>query len=103
MAHLKLPAISAVGCAVLLLLGGAVHAQSFTGTWQEMEARLESLSQELSEQRKLLAHLESFRQQYLEQRALLESLERQVAAQQVSLSELRGTASWDTLASQRGT
>jgi hypothetical protein len=102
MVHLKLPAVSAVGCAVLLLLGGSVHAQSKTGNALDMQVRLESLSQELAEQRKLLAHLESFRQQYFEQRALLQSLERQVTQQQVALEELRGIASWDTLAAQRG-
>ena len=103
MAYLKLPAISAVSCAVLLLLGGAtVHAQSSKGNALEMEARLESLSQELSEQRKLLMHLESFRQQYIEQKSQLESLERQVAQQQDALDNLRGVVSWDILASQRG-
>lgn len=102
MANLKLPVISAVSCAVLLFIGGTVHAQSFAGNAPEMQARLESLSQELSEQKTLLKHLESFRQQYFEQRALLESLERQVAQQQVALDELRGTVSWDVLAAQRG-
>lgn len=102
MENLKFPALSAAGCAVLLLLGGTVQAQSFTGKEEEMELRLESLSQELTEQRKLLAHLESFRQQYFEQRALLESLERQVEQQQGVLRELRGTVSRDTLAAQRG-
>lgn len=102
MVHLKLPAISAVSCAVFLLIGGSVHAQSKTGSSHEMQMRLESLSQELDEQRKLLVHLESFRQQYFEQRTLLKSLERQVAQQQTALDELRGVASWDTLAAQRG-
>ena len=102
MVHLKLPAINAVSCAVLLLFGGSVHAQSKSGSSHEMQVRLESLSQELDEQRKLLANLESFRQQYFEQRALLKSLERQVAQQQSALDELRSVASWDTLAAQRG-
>ncbi|WPC66098.1 acetate kinase [Rhodoferax ferrireducens] len=105
MAHLKFPAISAVACAVVLLLGSTVHAQSSTRSGpqlQAMQARLEALSQELAEQRRLLADLESFRQQYFEQRGLLQSLERQVAQQQVALDELRGTASWNVLASQRG-
>lgn len=102
MAHLKLPAISAVGCAVLLLLGGPVHAQSLTGPAQEMEARLQSLNQEVIAQRKLLEHLESMRQQFAGQKLLLESLERRVAEQQVALDELRGTVSWDVLAMQRG-
>src|SRR5512133_3213611 len=105
MAHLKLPAISAVACAVVVLLGSAVHAQSITGSGpqlQAMQARLEALSQELAEQRKLLADLETFREQYFEQRGMLQSLERQVAQQQVALDELRGTASWNVLASQRG-
>lgn len=106
MAHLKFPAVSAVACAVVLLLGSTVQAQSSTRSgpqWQAMQARLEALSQELAEQRRLLADLESFRQQYFEQRGLLQSLERQVAQQQVALDELRGTASWNVLASQRGT
>lgn len=102
MAQLKFPAISAVSCAVLFLLSGTVHAQSVVATAQEMELRLESLSQELAEQRKLLLHLESIRQQYSEQRALLESMERQLTQQQVALDELRGTVSWNVLASQRG-
>ncbi|MDO8291155.1 MAG: hypothetical protein Q7T44_18230 [Parvibaculum sp.] len=102
MTHLKLPALSAVGCAVILLLGGTVHAQSSSGNAQDMEARLESLTQELAEQRKLLADLELFRQQYFEQRALLKSLEQQVTQQQVVLDELRGVASWNKLATQRG-
>src|SRR5512133_4333537 len=105
MAHLTYPAISAVACVVVLLLGSTVHAQSSTGSGpqlQAMQARLEALSQELAEQRRLLADLESFRQQYFEQRGLLQSLERQVAQQQVALDELRGTASWNALASQRG-
>jgi hypothetical protein len=102
MTHLKLPALSAVGCAVILLLGGTVHAQSMAGNAQEMEARLETLTQELAEQRKLLTDLESFRQQYFEQRAVLKSLEQQVTQQQVVLDELRGVASWNKLATQRG-
>lgn len=102
MTHLKLPALSAVGCAVILLLGGTVHAQSSSGNAPEMAARLESLTQELAEQRKLLADLESFRQQYFEQRTLLKSLEQQVTQQQIVLDELRGVVSWDKLASQRG-
>jgi hypothetical protein len=102
MAHLKLPAISAVACAVVLLLGSTVHAQSFSGSVPEMQARLEALSQELAEQRRLLTDLESLRQQYFEQRGLLQSLERQVAQQQVALDELRGSVGWNVLASQRG-
>lgn len=102
MVVMKLPVISAVSCAVLLFMGGTVHAQSFAGDPQAMQLRLDSLSQELSDQKKLLAHLESFRQQYFEQRALLESLERQVTQQKIALDELRSTVSWDVLATQRG-
>jgi hypothetical protein len=102
MTHLKLPVISAVGCAVILLLGGPVHAQSMAGDAREMEARLEALTREVAEQRKLLTHLESFRQQYFEQRATLKSLEQQVTQQQVVLDELRGVTSWNKLATQRG-
>src|SRR5450830_1176438 len=102
MAHLRFPTVSAVGCAVVLLLGSAVHAQPFVGSMPEMQARLDALSHELAEQRRLLADLETFRQQYLEQRGLLQSLERQVAQQQVALDELRGSVGWNVLASQRG-
>ncbi len=105
MAPLKLPAISAVACAVALLLGSAAQAQSPADNGPElqaMQARLETLSQDLAEQKKLLQHLEAFRQQYFEQRGLLQSLERQVAQQQLALDELRGVASWNVLASQRG-
>ena len=102
MAHLKLPAVSAVACAVVLLWGGAVHAQPDTGSMPEMQARLEALSQDLAEQRMLLTDLESFRQQYFEQRGLLQSLERQVAQQRLALDELRGSVGWSVLASQRG-
>ncbi|MBA3056395.1 MAG: acetate kinase [Gammaproteobacteria bacterium] len=105
MAHLKLPAISAVTYAVALLLGGTAQAQSQADTGPQlhaMQARLESLSQDLAEQKRLLQNLEAFRQQYFEQRGLLLSLQRQVAQQQLALDELRGAASWDVLASQRG-
>lgn len=103
MAHLKLPALSAVGCAVLLMMAGAVHAQSLTGTAQQMAQRLEALSQELAEQKKTLLQLESMRQQFSAQRAVIDSLERQVGQQQVALDQLRGTVGWDILAAQRGT
>ncbi|MDO9166649.1 MAG: acetate kinase [Rhodoferax sp.] len=102
MAHLKLPGMSAVGCAVLLLLGGSVHAQSIPGSAQDMEARLEALNQEVMAQKKRLVHIESIHQQFTGQKLLLESLERRVAEQQVALDALRGTASWDILAAQRG-
>jgi hypothetical protein len=102
MEFLKLPALSGVACAVFFLIGSAAQAQSSIGSAHEMELRLESLTQELNAQRALLAHLESFRQQYFEQRALLQSLERQVTQQQLDLADLRGVASWDKLASQRG-
>ena len=102
MAHLKLPAVSAVACAVVLLWGSTVHAQPDTVSLPEMQARLEALSQDLAEQRRLLTDLESFRQQYFEQRGLLQSLERQVAQQRLALDELRGSVGWSVLASQRG-
>ena len=103
MAYQKLPAISAVACAVLLMLGRTGYAQAFPGDVQAMQARMETLSQELADQRKLLTHLETYRQQYFEQRSVLESLERQVTQQQVVMDEMRGVASWDKLASMRGT
>lgn len=102
MSQPKLPALNAVACAVILLLAGTVNAQSEVLNVQDMQARLEILSQELADQKALLANLASFRQQYFEQNALLKSLERQVAQQQVALDGLRGTVSWDVLALQRG-
>lgn len=105
MAHMKLPAIRAVACAVALLLGSTARAQSPADSGPElqaMQARLEALSHDLAEQKGLLQDLEAFRQQYFEQRSLLQSLERQVAQQQLALDELRGAASWNVLASQRG-
>ncbi len=103
MAHLKLPAPSAVGCAVLLMMAGAVHAQSITTTTQQMAQRLEALTEELAEQKKTLLQLESMRQQFSDQKAVIDSLERQVGQQQVALDQLRGTVGWDILAAQRGT
>lgn len=102
MSHPKLPALSAVACAALMLFAGTVNAQSEVLNVHDMQARLETLSQELADQKALLVNLESFRQQYFEQSALLKSLERQVAQQQVALDQLRGTVSWDILALQRG-
>ncbi len=81
MVNMKLPAMHAVACAVLFL-GNTVYAQSFTGHDKAMQVRMDALTQELADQRQLLANLETFRKQYVEQRALLESLERQVAQQQ---------------------
>ena len=103
MSHKNPPVFSAMACAAFLLIGGVVHAQTYMGNEPEVRARLDALSQELTEQAKLLADLESFRQQYFEQRKRLVSLERQVAQQQELLDQLRGVASWDVLASQRGT
>lgn len=98
----RLPALNAVACGVLFLLAGTVNAQSEVLNVHHMQARLEALSQELADQKALLADLASFRQQYFEQNALLKSLERQVAQQQVALDGLRGTVGWDVLALQRG-
>lgn len=102
MAKVKLPAVRAVSCAVVLLLGGLVHAQSLAVPGQGLEARLDALTQELAEQKKLLVQLQSMQQQFAEQRGLIDALERQVAQQQTALSELRGTVAWDVLAMQRG-
>lgn len=101
MVYMKLPAMHAVACAVLLT-GQSVYAQPYTAHDHEMQVRMDALNQELVDQRQLLANLEKFRQQYVEQRALLESLERQVAQQQLALDEMRGVASWDRLAAMRG-
>src|SRR5450830_1319294 len=105
MANSKSPAVSAIACAVALLLSASVQAQGVmgdAGNTQEMQKRLETLSQELGDQKALLQHLELFRQQYFEQRAQLESLEHQVKQQQAALDQLRGVVSWDRLATQRG-
>lgn len=103
MSYKKPPSFSAVACAVVLLIGSTVHAQPYLGSEPDVRARLDTLTQELAEQARLLADLESFRQQYFEQRKRLMSLEQQVTQQQALLDQLRGVASWDVLASQRGT
>lgn len=102
MSQPKLYALNAVACGVFLLYTGTVNAQSEVLNMHDMQARLEILSQELADQKALLANLASFQQQYFEQNALLKSLERQVAQQQVALDGLRGTVGWDVLALQRG-
>ena len=50
MVNLKLPAISAVSCAVLLLVGVTTHAQAqaLMGTEQQIEERQNALGQELA-------------------------------------------------------
>jgi hypothetical protein len=101
MTDLKLPAIHAVACAVVLL-GSMLDAQALTAHEAAMQVRLEALTQELADQRQLLTDLDLFRQQYVEQKSLLESLERQVAQQEVALEEMRGVARWDRLATMRG-
>ena len=101
MAHQKLHAVGAVAFATCVLLSNTLSAQSMTGHELEMQARMDALTQELADQRSLLAHLDTFRQQYVEQRTLLASLERQVAQQQVAMDELRGVG-WDRLANMRG-
>ena len=71
MSQPKLPALNAVACCVLLLLAGTVNAQSEVLNVHHMQARLETLSQELADQKALLADLVSFRHQYFEQSVLL--------------------------------
>ena len=102
MANVKLTAVRAVSCAIVLLLGGMAHAQSLAVPSQGLEARLDALAQELTEQKKLLVQLQSMQQKFAEQRALIDALERQVVQQQTALSELRGTVAWNVLAMQRG-
>ncbi|MDD2879293.1 MAG: acetate kinase [Rhodoferax sp.] len=102
MSNKKPPSFTAVACAVVLLIGSTVHAQTYLGSEPDVRARLDTLTQELADQARLLADLESFRQQYFEQRKRLMSLEQQVTQQQELLDHLRGVASWDVLASQRG-
>ena len=102
MPHKNPVSFSAIACAVALVMSGTAHAQTYLGNEPDVRARLDSLTLELAEQARLLADLESFRQQYFEQRKRLVSLERQVTQQQELLDQLRGVASWDRLASQRG-
>jgi hypothetical protein len=85
-----------------MLIGSTAQAQTYLGNEPDVRARLDTLSQELAEQARLLADLETFRQQYFEQRKRLVALEQQVTQQQALLDQLRGVASWDVLASQRG-
>ncbi len=102
MSNRKSPSLGAVACAVLLLIGSTGHTQTYLGSEPDVRARLDTLSLEMAEQARLLADLEAFRQQYFEQRKRLVALERQVSQQQELLDQLRGVASWNTLASQRG-
>ncbi len=81
----QLQRIGSVGCSALFLLGGVAHAQQLTGTPEELSARLESMKQQLAEQKELL-----------------ESLKRSVAEQKSSLREVRNTVGIDVLAKQRG-
>ena len=102
MVNLKLPAISAVSCAVLLLVGVTAHAQALTGTEQQTEERQNALGQELAEQEKILLQLKFLREQFADQRVLIESLEQRLIAQQIAFDALRGTVSANILATQRG-
>lgn len=102
MVNLKLPAISAVSCAVLLLMGVTAHAQALTGTEQQTEERQNALSQELAEQEKILLQLKFLREQFADQRVLIESLEQRLIAQQIAFDALRGTVGANILATQRG-
>lgn len=81
----QLHRIGSVGCSALFLLGGIAHAQQLAGTPEEMTARLESMKQQLAEQK-----------------VLLESLKRAIAEQKSSLKEVRNTVGMDVLATQRG-
>ncbi|MEO6353325.1 MAG: acetate kinase [Burkholderiaceae bacterium] len=81
----RLQRIGSVGCSALFLLGGIAHAQQQTGTPEELTARLESMKQQLAEQKQLL-----------------ESLKRSVAEQKSSLKEVRNTVGMDVLSTQRG-
>ena len=81
----QLKRVGSVGCSALFLLGGMAHAQQHTDTPEELTARLESMKQQLAEQK-----------------VLLESLKRSVAEQKSSLKEVRHTVGMDVLATQRG-
>ncbi len=69
-----------------LLMSGAVRAQEFSGTREELVGQLELMQQQLTEQKKLL-----------------ESLRQSVTEQKASMIELRDTVSGDVLARHRGT
>lgn len=81
----QLQRIGSVGCSALFLLGGMAHAQQLADTPEQLTARLESMKQQLAEQKELL-----------------ESLKRSVAEQKSSLREVRNTVGMDVLAKQRG-
>lgn len=96
-------ALKAVSCAALLLMGGAVQAQSLTGIPESTPSRLDAVSQELFDQKQMLQQVEWLRQQFVQQSDLVESLERRVIEQQAALDALRGIVGHDVLAAQRGT
>lgn len=96
-------ALQAVSCAALLLMGGAVQAQSLTGIPESTSSRLDAVSQELFDQKQMLQQVEWLRQQFVQQSDLVESLERRVIEQQAALDALRGIVGHDVLAAQRGT
>ncbi|MDP1998625.1 MAG: acetate kinase, partial [Rhodoferax sp.] len=96
-------ALKAVSCAALLLMGGAVQAQSLTGISESTPSRLDAVSQELFDQKQMLQQVEWLRQQFVQQSDLVESLERRLIEQQAALDALRGIVGHDVLAAQRGT
>ncbi|MES2878172.1 MAG: acetate kinase [Pseudomonadota bacterium] len=59
MAYLKFPALSGVGCAVALLLGATVQAQSLTDNEQDMQTRLDFLERKVAQQQAALDQLRS--------------------------------------------
>ncbi len=95
-------AFAAVSCAALLLMGGAVQAQSLTGPSESAQSRLDAINQELVDQKQMLQQMELMRQQFVQQGNLVESLERRVIQQQAALDALRGLVGQDVLATQRG-
>lgn len=81
----KLRYVCYAGCSTLLLMAAIASAEPVIGSQEELTARLESMKQQLSEQRELL-----------------ESLKNTVAEQRASLREVRRTVGIDILATQRG-
>jgi hypothetical protein len=97
------PVCTAVACAVMLLVGGAVHAQALTVGTPEVQTRSDAPDQELFDPKQVLQQVQWLRQQYVEQSEWVQSLERRVVQQQAALDALRGVVSRDRLALQRGT
>ena len=93
MRQVKSPAVSAVCCAILLMMGGLAQAEGIGIEKDAIESRLEAISRELRVQRELLDRLESAHRQQMEQ---------QMSTQRSAIADVQERASAATLAKQRG-